>query len=717
MKVLYVILLLLYVIAGVFLLRAMKKKAEYGGGHWKAIHFAVKALFVVLLLEITIFNLPAFHLWLGGYEETELLLSDAEIEGNGSWIYDETNGTITIESGQEISLYFPTINQPVGTIYLEAEFSEKAFTLDMNVDATDETHQTFREDIINQTIYRFEESSQTVLCHLSGDVGELRINLSAGEDNSSITISNIKINVPVAFSISMVRVLALWLLSVLVYSLINLGTFRRSVKEESENLYMLTSGVFILAVLSAAFLVIPKLSAENLREVFCSEEGDQITQELVDAFEAGSVSLLIDVDDSLAEMSNPYDRGLREEEGVIYKWDHVYYEGKYYSYYGIAPVILFFLPFHLITGYYFSTEMAVLIFSIVGIWFLLKIYAAIVRRWFSSLPLGLVFAGELVLIMACGIFYSLSRPKFYELATSCAFMFLTAGAYFLLTSNICGEGRINRLRLALSSTLLALAVLSRPTMAVYCICACVFYLIGFKKWRKTEHGISYWIYALLPMALLGAVQMAYNYARFGSVFEFGIKYSLTINDFTNVQFHMIYVLILIYNYLLAPVKLTAEYPIISADFTRLGANGYFFKDVGNTAGILFLALPLLTYLFAGRAIKKLPKEKRVTTAVPLGLTCVIMPLVTICAAWSSGYSVRYFADFSWEMIIGALLIIFYLYSKCEDKTKKRFAVYFMTFSAVAAIVINSVQIYNICYSQKTYPYMAYELEQLFTFWK
>ncbi len=714
MKVLYVFLLVLYVVVGVLLLRWLKNRAANG----RFIHFAVKAFFIVMLLEITIFNFPSFHLWLGDYEETALSLSDAEIEGNGTWIYDENNGTITIESGQEISIYFPSINQPMGTIYMDAEFSEEAFTLDVSVDATDETCQTFREDVITQTIYRFEDNSQIALCHLSGDVGSIRINLSAGEDDSTITISNIKINVPVPFSISFMRVILLWGLSVLAYALVNVKLFKHSAAQEPQWLYLLTSSVFLIAVMSAALCVVPKISAENLREVFCSEEGDQVTQELVDAFEAGSVSLLIDVDESLAEMSNPYDRGLRDAEGVTCKWDHVYYEGKYYSYYGIAPVLLFFLPFHLLTGYYFSTEMAVLIFSVVGIWFLLKIYNAIVEKWFGSLPVGLVFAGELVLVVACGIFYPLSRPKFYELAVACAFMFLTAGVYFLLTSNILGDGRIKKSRLALSSTFLALSVLSRPTMAVYCICACVFYLIGFKKFRNTEHGvISYWVCALLPMALLGSVQMAYNYARFGSVFEFGIKYSLTINDFTNVQYHTIYVLILIYNYLLAPVKLSADYPFISADFTRLGVNGYFFKDTGNTAGLLFMALPVFAYLLAGRAIKKLPKEKRAETVIPLGLSCVIMPLVTICAAWSSGYSMRYLVDFSWEIIIGALLIIFYLYSKCKDMTKKRFAVYFMTFSAIAAIVINSVQIYNVCYSQGKYPYMAYELEQLIAFWR
>lgn len=37
--------------------------------------------------------------------------------------------------------------------------------------------------------------------------------------------------------------------------------------------------------------------------------------------------------------------------------------------------------------------------------------------------------------------------------------------------------------------------------------------------------------------------MIYNYARFGSVFDFGIQYSLTINDFTAAQYHTHFVLI------------------------------------------------------------------------------------------------------------------------------------------------------------------------------
>jgi hypothetical protein len=222
---------------------------------------------------------------------------------------------------------------------------------------------------------------------------------------------------------------------------------------------------------------------------------------------------------------------------------------------------------------------------------------------------------------------------------------------------------------------------------------------------------------MAPMVFFGIVQMYYNWVRFGSVLDFGINYSLTINDFTHAQYYTADVLVLLYNYLVAPVRLTTEYPFISATFSRLDLNGYMFKDVGNTTGLLFLALPTAGYFLAGRAVKSLPKNKRAEVIVLAGLPCVVMPLVTIAAAWSSGYAVRYLADFSWEMLLGALLILFWLYQSSADRTKRRLLQYFMTGSVVCAIIINGVQIYNFCFSQDTYPMMVYYLERIFAFWK
>ncbi len=51
----------------------------------------------------------------------------------------------------------------------------------------------------------------------------------------------------------------------------------------------------------------------------------------------------------LLEMENPYDPDARDKAGVRYHWDHAFYNGRYYMYFGIVPVFLAFLPYRIIT--------------------------------------------------------------------------------------------------------------------------------------------------------------------------------------------------------------------------------------------------------------------------------------------------------------------------------------------------------------------------------
>ncbi len=122
-----------------------------------------------------------------------------------------------------------------------------------------------------------------------------------------------------------------------------------------------------------------------------------MTQELVDAFEAGQVSLLREAEQPLLELENPYDWSQRLESGVDYAWDHLLYEGKYYSYYGIAPVVTLFLPYHLITDHYFPSVWAV--WPLRSGWntFSLKILSCV---YFKIFPENKVFVG------ACGTIHA-----------------------------------------------------------------------------------------------------------------------------------------------------------------------------------------------------------------------------------------------------------------------------------------------------------------------
>ena len=67
-----------------------------------------------------------------------------------------------------------------------------------------------------------------------------------------------------------------------------------------------------------------------------------------DALKKGQAHLDIEPDPKLAKLDNPYDPGQRSK--VSYLWDRAYYDGKYYSNFGIAPVLTVYMPWYLLTG-------------------------------------------------------------------------------------------------------------------------------------------------------------------------------------------------------------------------------------------------------------------------------------------------------------------------------------------------------------------------------
>ncbi|MGN1403511.1 MAG: hypothetical protein ACI4XB_04225 [Ruminococcus sp.] len=719
---------------GAFLLMGCTALLEYGvcllyqHKANKTVRFFGKLLLVATVLELTIFQLPSYHLLLGDYPQKTLLPSEAKIE-SGDYALNESTKSLRIMGKNEVVITFEGLDIPVGTVRLQAQFGKNTEHTKVVLDATDATHVEYRYDFATADFIDGRENTQYITCQLSGNVQKLRVKLTGYDDNDMVTLQMIQLNTPVPFGVSPLRMLLIVGLGTLAYAIAFAPLLRKSYAETTRFCRRAVTCMTALVMVLAVVIVMAELPDGGIKKQFMQKTGNQITQELVDAFENGQTSLLKEPSESLLAVENPYDWSMRGSAGAEAEWDHVLYDGKYYSYYGIAPVILLYLPYHKLTGYYCSTNLSVLLFSLIGLMFLGMTYLAFVKRWFRKIPAGCVIAGLAILFSACGIWYSVGRTLFYEISISSGFTFVTMGAYCLITSNILGQGKVSLIRTALASLFLGIAVLCRPTLAVYAICACVYFLTAISKAGLVlEEGsvngvnkvrrIGYILCAVLPLAILGITQMWYNYVRFDSPFDFGIQYSLTINDFTNSQYHTHFVLIGLLNYLFAVPGFSAEYPFITTPFSKMEVNGYYFSDTGNTSGILFLALPVFAYFFCRKALRKLPDRKsRWKTALLVGLPCVIMPLVIICSVWESGYAIRYTADFSWEIILGAYVILFFLYEKSRNETKKELVRKFMAVSMVCAIVVNGVQIFNFAFPQEQYPALCDHLYQLVAFWK
>jgi len=692
------------------------------------VRFFSKMLVITALIELIVFQIPSYRIFFGNYKNTTLLMSQGTVTSENN-VIDSLSGDLKVQGKETSSIEFQNLNQKIGTVRINSESSRKApHRLFVDIDTTDETSALYRKAIIKADIVQGNKSTEYITFLLSGKTDKLQFNFTGEDDNDRFTISSIELNAPIPFEIYVSRMLLILIVSTLVYAVIFSAILSREYKDNKLICLIATELITTVAVFFAVGMTVSQIPS-NSKDYFRQKEGNQISEELVLAFENKQVSLLTEPSKELLSLDNPYDRALRESSGFLAEWDHVLYKGKYYSYYGIAPVILLFLPYHLITGYFFPTDIAVMIFAVIGLVFLAMTYNVIIKKWFSRIPSGCYISGLIIIMTVCGIWFSTARPLFYEISISSGFAFVTLGAYFLISSNVIGSEKTSLPKVTFASLFLAIAVLCRPTLAVYSICACVYYAIGFKKSAEItdaegiiqtvkKRRIKYLICVLTPFVVLGSVQMWYNYARFDSPFDFGIQYSLTINDFINAECHLIYVLIGIFAYLFQMPAIKAGYPYVSTWFTYFHSNGFYFKDWGQTSGIVWLALPVFGYLLSGKAIKRLPnRNSKLKATAIIGLPCVIMPFVIICSIWESGYAVRYVADFSWQIITGALAVLFFLYINSKNDTLRKLFRYFMAFSVVASLIVNIPQIFDFAFSEYSYPVLASSFQEFIEFWR
>lgn len=671
----------------------------------KKLSICIVVLFVIVTsVNLCVMNFTPINRLLGGYEEQKLDLSRAD----GANITYNDDGTITLGEGYA-ELEFTGIDARVGSIRFDIDFGDSKKGGKVCADFADATSSYYRKNLTRLTIGK--NFDNVMVCNFSGDVSRLRFEISL-DDYQSATLKGITLNQSIS-PMHIAEIVGLWFLvalglTILIYMIANPVGARKKFSENRVGCARVAAFITAAAMVFTVCLTVTNVMKgwSTTHYSFTSQEGNQISKELVDAFEHHQVNLLEEPSEDLLKLDNPYEYVKRDAEvgSGNFLWDHCFYNGKYYSYYGIGPVLALFLPYHLITGYYFPSGWATLMFSLIGILFLTKIYLAVIEKKFRDLPTNTVTAGLITLQLSSGIMFSAARPLFYELAIASGFMCVAIGAYLLMTSNILWDGKISYVRLGFASFFLGYAVLCRPTLAVYCIAALFFFagglkkaLDGLEKRQKTRTFFKYAAVALVPLGIIALGQMTYNYLRFDNPLDFGIQYSLTINDFTHAEFHWKYVLINMYAYLFNMPHFTPrKFTYLASSAERFGINGYtFFDDAGKnlvSVGIIYRALPMFAYLFSGKALKRVEKKKRVLPILLIGVTCILMPLAIIFSSWESGYAVRYNADFSWQMVIGALVVAFTLYKSIKSESTKKLVDLIFTFSTVVCVYVNIAQL-------------------------
>ncbi len=255
-----------------------------------------------------------------------------------------------------------------------------------------------------------------------------------------------------------------------------------------------------------------------------SRTGDGYYNLLMRGFLKGSLALDTPVDPALLAMANPSDPAERGDHGLH---DASYFNGKYYLYFGAAPVFLLFLPFHLVTGAYLNESLASPLFAFLGLLASVWLVMAVRRRYLPGAPLLAAALCVPALGLANLMPILLRRSNVWEVPITCAYLCLMVGLCALFQA----LQSVRKARwIALASAALGMAVASRPTYLFGCAVVLVPVLAYYLERRDSPRGIAdpglrrLALAAILPLAGVGLLMALYNFERFGSATDFGFRH-------------------------------------------------------------------------------------------------------------------------------------------------------------------------------------------------
>lgn len=407
-----------------------------------------------------------------------------------------------------------------------------------------------------------------------------------------------------------------------------------------------------LALLVAAFQLWT-LRSTNAPLHFGQEQRDYYNL-LLDGWLDGQLHLKVEVPAALRALDNPYDPALRPPGLGLH--DASYYQGRYYLYFGVAPVVTLLLPFRLLTGTDLPQPVAVLVFVYGAFLASVALWRAIQRRHFPTASLGVTAATVLVLGLANSGLLLLRRPDMWELP-------IAGGAFYAVLMLGCvwrslqPGGRAGAW-FAAAGLCLGLAIASRPTYLLASPCLLPPLLAWWRDGRRLpwrQAGC-----AVLPLAVVGGLMAWHNFARFGDPLQFGQAYQFSL-DYESKQPHfgLHYVPFNLRAHFLAAAEWSRYFPFIAmADLGPTPA-GYTVHR-GDVYGLL-ANLPLTALaLLAPFALWRRPAAERRALGAWLataGLLCALAAGVMLSFFSAlARYQVEFAPTFTLLALVGLLAV-------------------------------------------------------------
>ena len=615
----------------------------------KYIRIAFICLIISLVLELFVFNFRFFLTFDNNKDVLDNIHFSDGVEKSKDKLILTNDDYIEIKN----------INKNIDNIKLDISFVSNKRYLAYDISVSDEGSKPYYQ-LPRRYIYPYIEKSKYISLNLSGKAKNLKIHFAVeNEDSITIKINEISINNKIPLQISFTRIILSFFVIFTLY-LIRPSSklYKYKVNFNSKSQKIILSIVFAFITISFLFVI----NANSIIKTLDNYSNHSQYQSLAVSLSEGKTYLDKEPSKELKEMENPYDYNCRneiiKEKGNVFEWDYAYYEGKYYVYFGIVPVITSYLPFYLLTGQPLNNFVVVFItcfLAAIGIFLLLK---EIVKRYFPNTSFLLFLILYVFMAFGCGLLNILGYATLYNVPIAYALMFIFWGLYFFISS--IKENKISKVRIFLGSLCMALVAGCRPQLLLtsFLVIPIFFDEVFKKRTLFSKKSIAATICFVIPYIVVAAFLMYYNYIRFGSVFDFGANYNLTGNDMTRRGFNIDRIGLGLFSYLFQPVSLTATFPFLTTTVFTTNYMGTTIREL--LFGGLFSISPLLLLGVIFFKFKTMFPSKKLFY---ICLICIVSGfIIVITDTQMAGILARYLSDFSFLFYIPTIIVLFSIFS-------------------------------------------------------
>ena len=652
---------------------------------------------LIIVLEAGIFNAGVF-----GNKVTEELLNadiNLNVDTENNIYYISSNGTLTYDCSITDVEYI--------RISIDAKATNYGY---VNVLYTDKASINNFKTAYSKRFYKTTQDLQIPITPYKELTG---LKLEFRDLQSRVTVSGVSAAVGKQLNFSYARMIILFLVALLVLCIKHYKLYKIVYEPQKLSHFVSILAVFLLC----AVIPVSILSVSNKDAVKYDPDNVQYASIYIkqyDALSKGRLDLDINVDERLDTLVNPYDWDLRSTQNVSSSWDHSYYNGKYYCYFGVVPVFTVYAPYYHITGMMPCDETVTSILMLEALLFLFLTAVKLTKLFIPRCSLMGLLSGLIMLGLGSGVVSLCVFSAMYTIAILSALANMFAVIFFSLCAYDTKRPKIKYLCLALSGIFAVLCAGSRVTTALMLLCVVPLYFAilrdnALKIKAKLISVISF----AVPLLAGAASLMWFNYARFGSVFEFGSTYQITVSDVAANKISLSRLPSALYHIFLQELSVEGNFPYLSYSVRNLSNySQYVYCDA--SAGMI--NFPAIFYGFFGSGYMFIKSKKNTVRDWFFAIALVTSLGVAFAVHCMGGVVFRYIGEI---LPLCAVAAFWFFNTWLTHKKHSAFSTGAVTLLFIGTAVLCLLPTVN-CYSYSTaltkhIPFLIDSLERIFTF--